>query len=156
MSKIKTCSRCHREAGIFSIHAKGYMGFWGADCLFKLKGLYRNQKGQWTKKGWTIRRLNAPETPKEFAQSSIRQQLERAKDKAKTHAGFWHRVALECAGRRSGISALGYFRETFMVRTIARLAFAFRWKAPDHEQLVNEAIARRFPGARIETEVTET
>lgn len=153
---MKLCSHCRREAGCFEITYKSYRGYWGADCLFRVRGLYRGSDGQWVKKGWKIRRLNAEQAPQEFVQSSIRKQIDRAKDQAKKRAGFWHRVALECAVKRSGVEALGIFRETFLVRSLARLAVAIKYKAVNHEFLVNEAIARRFPQAQITTEVTKT
>lgn len=151
---MKLCSNCRREAGIFEVRRKSYMGFWGTDCLFKLDKLYRDLNGNWRRLGWLIRRLNAPQTPEELVQGSIRKQIDMARDKAKERASFWHRVALECASRRSGIGILGHFRERFMVRAITTTLLALGYCPAHNDQLVNEAIARRFPKSRIKTEVT--
>lgn len=153
---IRLCSKCRREPGIYEVRRKAYMGFWGTDCLFALPGLYRDKQGRWKRKGWHIRRLGAPATPKEMIQSSIATQMEKAKQRAKSHASFWRRVALECASRTSGVAALGYFKESWHVRALSKVLCKFGYKAVDHDLLVNEAIARRFPGVEIRSEVTQS
>ena len=130
------------------------MGRWGVDCLFKLPRLYRDSKtGEWQHLGYFIQRIkNAESTPKEFAASAIRSNIEKAKQAAKGKAGFWRRVRLECAARVSGIGSISYSVETLVVRAIARLCLAFGVNRTQAESVMNELIARRFPGARVRNE----
>lgn len=150
---MRLCSRCRREPGIFEVRRKSYMGFWGTDCLFTLKRLYRSPAGIWSAKGYYIRRLNAEVTPKELAQTSIRTNIDKAKQAAKTRASLWRRIQMEATARATGFGSLASFQETRFIRAVVSSLVWFGYKPSQTESLINEIIARRFPGAEVKGEI---